>query len=923
METIMKTTIKNLSATSLNGLGEKKSQQLASTRALLALTLCLASSTSFNAGYCIDDDVEMDDRPQKVCTPERHAAREATRNNQSNINRPAAKVKKSLNDEKITNLPRFSVAVEQEGEGLHNLANHNYNLAFEEKTDKDFRTSSNDLKFDEDFQKLWDGVQEVDRRFNTPIEDKLTFLIGMTGSGKSAVYNYLQGINLRATKRGGRMIVDVDKGNNNLSTINAPYSPIAHDTEAETTFPCIHKGFADIAGFGDTRGPVQEIINAYSLYKLFENVQDFRIALVIPSRFHEQHYESLLKPLNHLAKIFNNNFESIKDSLNIIITKGDKARFTMDDFKASMSTLSNNLNSSNLTPDQLFKRKFYNFFSQPQNKQITFFDEPFQEGPLKLGEQLFEGNKYVHKIPPVLSLSKEAQFYAENLVGKISNHIHQDLDFFKNDLDRHVGEFIVSHQGTAAELREEFRNLDNPDKIIRHFDNSSNKHFYSTLSHLQGIRNFLDVILAKTNGGNNVGLPPRPIENDIRLYISQYVNKFSQDVIEEYDDGYLKLRGNIIGTSDISTDDLRSIHASEYLLIDEDVVIPGANITFEAPVWTVIGHKMIDLAGSMGGTVNPGNNGIGSDHHRDLKPSLELSATAPKKGIHNPTRDGKPGAPGKRGQDGGTFDGAFDIVYNKENLTVNVSGGNGGKGGKGGNGGHGQDGKHGSKDLDDCIPIIKPQENGVTSFTYISGALAERGGDGGSGGRGGNGGTQGNINLRLYTSGNENVEAGFNLIMEDGDEGKRGRSGRPGNGGVNGEVYQGVWYENSLRLGTVMTEMGNGVLKGGVMGLPSAMIPGAIVPVTIATGFLGGVYKLGTAIWNGMDKGWKEAPHLCLPMSQYAPNGIRALEVDTKKRNLENGKDKNPAPVKKARIATSESSESDSEVDEDTEINED
>lgn len=59
-------------------------------------------------------------------------------------NRPAATVEKSLSDDKITNLPRFALAVEQEGEGLHDLANYNYHLSLGEETDKDFRSSSNE-----------------------------------------------------------------------------------------------------------------------------------------------------------------------------------------------------------------------------------------------------------------------------------------------------------------------------------------------------------------------------------------------------------------------------------------------------------------------------------------------------------------------------------------------------------------------------------------------------------------------------------------------------------------------------------------------------------------------------------------------------------------------------------------------------------
>lgn len=61
----------------------------------------------------------------------------------STNNRPNVKAEKALNDNKITNIPRFTLATKQEKEKLHDLANHNYQLAFEEGTNTDFRSSSN------------------------------------------------------------------------------------------------------------------------------------------------------------------------------------------------------------------------------------------------------------------------------------------------------------------------------------------------------------------------------------------------------------------------------------------------------------------------------------------------------------------------------------------------------------------------------------------------------------------------------------------------------------------------------------------------------------------------------------------------------------------------------------------------------------
>lgn len=58
------------------------------------------------------------------------------------LSRFIAKGKKSLAHDKIESVERFAVAVDQEGEGQHDLANFNYYLAFGGETTTDFRSSS-------------------------------------------------------------------------------------------------------------------------------------------------------------------------------------------------------------------------------------------------------------------------------------------------------------------------------------------------------------------------------------------------------------------------------------------------------------------------------------------------------------------------------------------------------------------------------------------------------------------------------------------------------------------------------------------------------------------------------------------------------------------------------------------------------------
>jgi hypothetical protein len=77
----------------------------------------------------------------RVCLPQTSASQEVK------ITRPAAKVEKSLNDDTITNLQRFQVALTQEEEGMHELANHNYHLAYGDQAQLSYPLESRNNTF--------------------------------------------------------------------------------------------------------------------------------------------------------------------------------------------------------------------------------------------------------------------------------------------------------------------------------------------------------------------------------------------------------------------------------------------------------------------------------------------------------------------------------------------------------------------------------------------------------------------------------------------------------------------------------------------------------------------------------------------------------------------------------------------------------
>lgn len=94
--------------------------------------------------------------------------------------------------------------------------------------------------------------------------DKSIVIIGRTGSGKSTLVNYLVNIN--------NLIVEVNENGDHvfaLGNISNNIAKIGHTLTSETSLPnkiinfATNEVFWDCPGFGDTKGVLSDVLNAY------------------------------------------------------------------------------------------------------------------------------------------------------------------------------------------------------------------------------------------------------------------------------------------------------------------------------------------------------------------------------------------------------------------------------------------------------------------------------------------------------------------------------------------------------------------------------------------------------------------------------------------------------------------------------------
>ncbi|CAG8686561.1 7370_t:CDS:1, partial [Scutellospora calospora] len=164
-------------------------------------------------------------------------------------------------------------------------------------------------------------IEEIQHHFNEISEkifhqENAVIIIGDTGEGKTTLLGYLTGIPLFSKEDDLGDYIIYAKDSNELDINDRPIS--------QTSLPKFREVYWDCPGFGDTRGPVQNIVNAYSIYKLVKNIEKLKILLVISeSIIRSTRKKEFLNLINNLGETFKVTDELVR-GLCLVITKSNK-----------------------------------------------------------------------------------------------------------------------------------------------------------------------------------------------------------------------------------------------------------------------------------------------------------------------------------------------------------------------------------------------------------------------------------------------------------------------------------------------------------------------------------------------------------------------------------------------------------------------
>lgn len=257
------------------------------------------------------------------------------------------------------------------------------------------------------------AIDHIDK-ITQNLDESAVMLLGNTGSGKSALLDYLNGTKLTPVldDRNRYIFQDTDT--------------ISSSSKSKTTYPRVIKikgvTYYDCPGFRDTRGSDQDIINAYSIYKFIEKTPKTKIVMVASEDSVSTQVERgspFLKPFTQLGEVFKVNEKEIMNNLCLVITcreglaptgiKNILSRFIQESPKGFGKKILKSLKRACTSMEENHSAEQENNFKT----NIAFFSRPTKEGPLPGDkDKIIDGINKIDFLPlrPHFSISQETFF---------------------------------------------------------------------------------------------------------------------------------------------------------------------------------------------------------------------------------------------------------------------------------------------------------------------------------------------------------------------------------------------------------------------------------------------------------------------------------------------------------------------------------
>ena len=309
--------------------------------------------------------------------------------------------------------------------------------------------------------KIRQGYKNIEHENNTVL------VLGNTGVGKSTLVNYLAGAELLAEKKGfGKMLISVPK------PISSKMK-VSHKLVSETSIPNSWKDaktktvYWDCPGFGDNRGPVQDISNAFYIKKLFELSKSTKIILVTTeSSFIEGRGVNFANLIGSLSELFKDT-KTLNKSLSLIVTKASHGSEVIDVQSAIKEILND---QAELLSNKTNQWNVLKHLSENADN-IALFRSPKKKGKIP-DDNRKEIVSVINKAKPLsdievnVSVSDKSKLYVNDLISAINNDIYLQMSDFAK---------ILSNKAKDLVQNFDFVNFQDSLKMINQLHDLGNK----------------------------------------------------------------------------------------------------------------------------------------------------------------------------------------------------------------------------------------------------------------------------------------------------------------------------------------------------------------------------------------------------------------------------------------------------------------
>ncbi|MBS4168573.1 hypothetical protein [Parachlamydia sp. AcF125] len=684
------------------------------------------------------------------------------------------------------------------------------------------------------------------------IKEKTILFVGRSGSGKSLLCNFLNGVNISGIHgANGTLAFDLTTP---IMPVN--HSPMRSCTTVPGAYSPIDKDYTyvDLAGFSDTKGAVQDIVNAFTRVEVIKQVKALKIVIVVPFPDLYMRGRDFPNALVELMQFIGcckdeEGRKKIVDSTTLVVTKV-KAQKGREDFEEEIKELledkreflKNEVKWTNQIKivDAKIQRK------QEELRQLREMRSPFQEVKQYLStyleggflpEETREILRYIidkEKFTLFSAPRREGTSGREEEKEKILELIHRKSRYISTPEANTQVKFPLAH---AEVIR----------RAITYYHSSLKRHFSSKLlneiqaSFFAVFFNFSsDQISIKklSTSLQNILKTPASLANYVlniheKLELSQKIlNKARQhNSVLEFLTSSLPPDEQSLYPSELnwcadlsyptqfdaweSLFEVAKVKATAHTTSDGQVTFKGGfvrtsqikeelskrspqkikDIEIYALYAVILDEDLPDLKGINLTIIAP---------FWQITQERKINLTGGNEEDHNPDNaphgqgdggHGTNGLPGLPGKSGGNFFGVDDVFVGLEKLTI-IS--NGGRGGKRQNGGHGAHGKNGMDAIvkatfegwDHYGPECKTGKYTTDQLCESYGIAGTPGGNAGAGGQGGLGGLAGAAEIISLS----NRMLKYYAETNNGSNGQGGMAGTAGQGGYNGRKASGTWH---------------------------------------------------------------------------------------------------------------------------------